>query len=124
MDIIKGLLIDPENQTISEVELMQDAEGTMLESIYEHLNCSCVDVARQLLTHLPSSPTDDVWFDYEASFSDCPYTFLIPGYIPLIGRGLILNYDDEGYCVSHMLTQQDIEVLRSTIRWYKREIVN
>lgn len=121
-EIIKGLLIDSENQTITEVDVVRNERGSCLGSLYKHLNCSCVDVGRSLLTFLPSMPGDDVWFDDEATFSDSPYMFLLPGFVPLIGKGLILAYGDRVECLSHTLTQQDIESLRNSIKWLKREI--
>lgn len=121
---IKGLLIDPENQTITEVEVTPDKNGeTHLDSIYDHLNCTCVDVGRYLLEYLPSNPKDDIWFDDEGNYSNCPYMFLLPGYVPLIGRGLILSHDDsDGRSLSHSLSSADIEFLRKTVRWFKREV--
>lgn len=119
---IKGLLIDPETQTITEVDVINDEHGSCLESLYDHLKCSCVDVTRGLLSYLPREPMDDIWFDDEANYSDCPYMFLIPGFVPLIGRGLILSIGDEGGCLSHTLTEQDIEYLKLSIKWFKREI--
>ena len=119
---IKGLLIDPETQTITEVDVINDEHGSCLQSLYDHLKCSCVDVKSGLLSYLPREPMDDIWFDDEGNYSDCPYMFLIPGFVPLIGRGLILSFGDKGECLSHTLTQQDIDHLRQSITWFKREI--
>jgi hypothetical protein len=47
--------------------------------------------------------------------------FQIPGYVPLIGKGLILGYDNMGRSTSHTLTQTDINLLRSGISYYERE---
>lgn len=127
MEIIKGLLIDPENQSITEVEITPDPyEGggaSHLESMYKHLKCDCVDLARHLLEYLPSMPNDDVWVDDIGSWGNCPYMFMLPNYVPLIGRALILGHDDfKGESISHTLTAEDIEALRRSIRWLKREI--
>lgn len=123
MDILKGLLIDPENQTITEVDVYPDSDGeSHLSSMYSHLECTQVYLARDLLSFLPSSPADDIWFDEEGVYSNCPYMFLIPNYVPLIGKGLILGYDNMGRSTSHTLTPVDINLLRSRICWLKREI--
>jgi hypothetical protein len=114
---IKGLLIDPENQIITEVDVIEDAKKSHLASIYEHLKCSWVDVGRNCLGYLPSKPQDDLWFDDEGNFSDCPYIFQLPRLVPLVGRALILSYDDEGNSCSHTLTLDDIEELRATVIW-------
>jgi hypothetical protein len=122
MDILKGLLIDPENQTITEVDVYPDRDGeSHLSSMYSHLNCRQVYLARDILTFLPSGPADDVWFDEEGNYSGYLYMFQIPGYVPLIGKGLILGYDNMGRSTSHTLTPVDINLLRSGIRYYKRE---
>ena len=118
---IKGLLIDPENQIITEVDVIEDAKKSHLASIYEHLKCSWVDVGRNCLSYLPSKPQDDLWFDDEGNFSDCPYIFQLPRLVPLVGRALILSYDDEGNSCSHTLTLDDIEELRATVIWGVRD---
>ena len=122
---IKGLLVDPEKQTITEVDVECDDNGeSHVESIYKHLDCSCFDVARRLLTFLPSIPDDDVWLDDEAGFNGGKYMFLLPGFVPLVGRGLILSHDYRtGESLSHTLTAHDIEVLRDKICWMVRETV-
>lgn len=127
MNTIKGLLIDPENQTITEVNVNPDSytgdDTSHLGSIYKHLQCSCVDVVRCLLEYLPNKPVDDVWIDDNGNYGNCPYMFLLPGFIPLIGRGLILSYNDaNGESMSHTLTDKDIDALRSSIKWLKREV--
>ena len=47
--------------------------------------------------------------------------FKLPEWVPLVGRGLILGFDDEGECVDHTLTPEDIEVLKLTIKWGRRQ---
>ena len=115
--IIKGVLIDPVNRTVSEVELSNE---NLLASMYKVLGCACVDVGREGLTFLPSKPYDDLWFDDEGLYSECEDCFELPGMVPLIGRGLILSYDADGNSISHTLTQEDICKLRSVVTWSKR----
>lgn len=120
-DTIKGLLIDPEAQTIAEVEVRKDNSAeSYLDHICRLLNCQRVDVGRDGLLFLPSSPFDDIWFDDEFVFCDSEYTWELPMWIPVAGKGLILYYDNLGNSVSHTLTPEDIDVLRSTIVWGKR----
>ena len=118
---IKGLLIDPTNRTISEVEIDSDDDGSYLAAMYEVMGCDCVDVGRGGLQFLPSGPIDDVWFDDEGMYSDCEDCFIIPGFVPLIGKGLILCYDENGNSTSYSLTPEDVAELRSVVRWCKRQ---
>lgn len=114
---IKGLLICPDKRTITEVEVNSEDS---LQAMYNLIECSAVDVGRGGLQFLPSSPQDDVWFDDEAAFSDKKTGFMLPGWVPLTGNGLILGFDDEGNCTDHTLTTQDVETLRQKIRWMVR----
>lgn len=101
--------------------MLLDNEGSSLQSMYKILNCEYVDVASGGLQFLPSNPLDDVWFDDEGNFSDCEDCFIIPGWIPLIGRGVILGVNiDNGESINHTLTYDDIAYLRTLIRFCKR----
>lgn len=120
--VIAGLLIDPANKSIQEVNVRYDEHCSVLKSMYENLQCSCVDVGRRCVEYLPSAPQDDLWFDDEGSYSDCEYAFQLPYCVPLIGRGLILGYDGNGNCTSHHLTAEDIEMLKQTIVFHRREV--
>lgn len=117
---IKGLLIDPEACEISEIEIPVKESGSCLDGMYKALKCSAVDIGRGGLRFLPSHPEDDVWFDDEGLFSGCEYEFKLPDWVPLIGRGLILGWNDEGESIDHTLTPEDIEVLKRSILWGKR----
>ena len=117
---IKGLLIDPSCRTISEVEIAI-GDGCCLESMYEAMDCDYVDVCRGGLQFLPSAPADDVWYDEAGLYSDCDDCFTIPGLVQLIGKGLILGFDDDGNSRNHTLTMEDVEELRSVIVWSKRQ---
>lgn len=117
---LKGLLIDPEKRTITEVEIPVDEDGGCLNGMYKALGCSCVDVGRGGLDFLPGNPDDDVWFDDEGLYSECRYSFEIPGWVPLVGRGLVLGYDAEGECTSHNLTPEAVEILRNVMVWHER----
>lgn len=118
--IIRGLLIDPEKRQISVIPIVVEKDGTCLDSMYRALNCSTVDCGRGGLRFLPSHPEDDVWFDDEGLYSDSKWTFEIPGWVPLVGRGLVLGFNDKGDCTDCTLTSEDIEELKSAIRWGQR----
>lgn len=120
---IRGVLIDPENKTITEVDVPADSNGSYLTGICSHLQCEWVEVGRSCLEYLPSSPADDLWFDEDGNFGDGMFAFKTPRLVPLIGRGLILSYDDEGRCVSHTLTTEDIEQLNASIEWLTRDVM-
>lgn len=114
-DIIKGLLINPEEETITEVEV-KTVDGNQLASMYELLDCDLVDCLGGGLTFLPSGCTDDIWVDDEGCFrADIDHRFELPDWVPLIGCGLILGHDGKGNCTSHTLTKRDIEVLKEEI---------
>lgn len=118
---IKGLLIDPEKREISEIQIPVDGDGSCLEGMYQAIGCTAVDCGRGGLRYLPTQPDDDVWFDDEGLFSDKTTMFELPEWVPLIGRGLILGFDSEGNSVDHTLTPTDIEALKDSIRFYRRQ---
>lgn len=120
---LKGLLIDPEKLEISEVEIPIDDDGSCLQGMYHALGCSAVDVGRDGLSYLPGHPKDDVWFDDEGLFSDKSGMFVLPNWVPLVGRGLILGCDDEGECVDHTLTAEAVAELKRTIVWGGRRVI-
>lgn len=114
---IKGLLIDPEKRSITEVDILTGEDGGHLESMYEHLQCEHVDVCGGGLDWLPGGCFDDIWFDDEGMLCEPEYFFQIPGWHALAGRGLILGRDSEGHSTSHTLSEIQIEVLRSHVRF-------
>lgn len=116
---IKGILIDPETQTVAEVEIHADENGSQLDSMYETLKCRYVETSSGGLDWLPGGCPDDVWFDEEAMLGEPEYFFQIPGWHSLAGRGLILGHDDECNSVSHTLSEVQIEELRNHIRYFR-----
>ena len=115
--ILKGLLLDSKKREIREVDLRVNDDGSCLREMYDIIGCNCVDVGSGGLAYLPSKPADDIWFDDEGLFSENTTSFLIPDWVPIIGNGLILGSNDEGDCISHTLTKEDIAELNRTIRW-------
>lgn len=118
---ISGFLIDPEIQTVTQVDVCLDEHGSVLKSMYNLLGCSCVDVGRNCLSFLPSESEDDLWFDDEGLYSNYEFGFQLPGCVPLAGRGLILGYNDEGDCISSTLTQTDVDFLKKSIIYHRRK---
>lgn len=120
---ISGLLIDPEANSVHEITLQYDAEGSLLRSIYDALGCNTVDAASDCVKFVPSGATDDLWYDDEGLFSDCECAFQLPYCVPIIGRGLILSCDEKGYSQSHTLTKDDIECLKQNLIFHRRKVV-
>lgn len=87
----RGILIDVENKTISEVEVVRDENGSQLPSIYGHLKCSTFEVVSY-------NSENDVYVDEEGLMymNDDTKFFKLKNYRqPLSGNGLIMGYDDE-----------------------------
>lgn len=120
-EVITGWLIKPEERSIEKVEIRADSEGSFLNAMYDALQCDYVDCGRHGLTWLPSQPDDDIWFDDEGLMKDYEFAWEIPGWIPIVGRGLILGYNHLGESVSSTLTNQDTDVLFRTIKFLKKK---
>ena len=116
---ISGFLIDPESQTVTQVDVCRDEYGSVLKSMYDLLGCSCVDFGRNCLSFLPSESEDDLWFDDEGLYPNYGFGFQLPGSFLLAGRGLILGYNDEGDCISSTLTQTDVDFLKKSIIYHR-----
>lgn len=87
----RGILIDVENKTISEVEVVRDETGSQLPSIYGHLKCSTFEVVGY-------DYKNDVYVDEEGLMfmNDNTKFFKLKNYSqPLSGNGLIMGFDDE-----------------------------
>lgn len=119
---IKGLLIDPENRTVTEVDIQAGEDGSHLESMCKNLNCMWVDTSRNRLDWLPGGCPDDVWFDDEGMFCEPKHFFQIPGWQAIAGRGLILGHDSKGHSVNHTLNERQVEALRSGILFIQKGV--
>ena len=117
---IKGLLINPSEQTITEVEV-ERKEDSCLSSMRALIDCDYVDVVRSYLH--PFGSEDDMWVDDEALLKEKPVMWgftLYPENVanPIIGNALVLGVDlDEGECVSHTLTPEAIQNIKQKIQW-------
>jgi hypothetical protein len=112
MTTIKGLLIDPAKRTINEVEL-EEKNDSYLSDMRRLLGCSTVDVAREQIAGINL----DIWVDDEGAFKSPEYFFHLPNYPEwLCGKGLVLGNDDLGNCISHGLTQEQIEAFAQSVK--------
>jgi hypothetical protein len=87
----RAILIDVENKTISEVEVVRNENGSQLPSIYGHLKCSTFEVVQY-------NEENDVYVDEEGLMymNDDTKFFKLGNYPqPLAGNGLIMGFDDE-----------------------------
>lgn len=83
---IRGILIDPIEKSITEVEL----EDTKLSTLYEALGCDAFDIVYL------NSHQDVMYVDDNGLFTKTDY-FSIDGFpTPVAGRGLVLGTSSEG----------------------------
>ena len=98
----KGILIDVQNRTITEVEI-----GDGIQPIYELVKCdtfTCVDITE----------TETVYVDDNGllTLTENSMFFELKGYPqPLCGNGLILGVDEEGESVNTKLTIDEVKKL-------------
>ncbi len=119
-DTIKGVLICPSNQTITEVDVVKD-DDSFLDSMYRLIDCDTIDVVRDYLR--PFGCSDDLWVDDEALLKSPPVQWgfsLYPRNVanPIIGNALVLGVDRTlGDCTPHTLTADIIQKIREKIEW-------
>ena len=97
---MKGILINPFDETVKEVSILGN-----IEDIYLLTECSTFDV-------VALSEKDDLYVDDEGLLKDNRY-FTIYGK-PIAGRGLIMSHDVEGNSVSTTLSLQEI---KDVVEW-------
>lgn len=97
---MKGILINPFDETIKEVNILGNAED-----VYLLTECSTFDVVR-------ISDTEDLYVDDEGLLKDNRY-FTIYGKT-LAGKSLIMAHDDEGNSKSTSLSLQE---LKDVVEW-------
>ena len=118
----KGILIDVQNRTITEVEVTKDSNDSELQSMYNHIKCEMVDC-------VSLNNGNDVWVDEEGLQRLTPFStfFKIEGYHEFLpSNGLILGYDDEtGDSSDTTLTIDEIKsmVTFHTLNEVRRQIV-
>ena len=92
---MKGILINPFDETIKEVNISGN-----IEDIYLLTECRTFDI-------VALSDKDDLYVDDEGLLKDNRY-FTIYGKA-IAGRGLIMAHDIEGNSISTILSLQEIE---------------
>lgn len=89
---MKGYVIDPEQQTITEIEHNGD-----YRQIYELID----NGGSPFCTVRISAANDIIFLDDEGLLKDPEFFFCVSGYAqPLAGKGLVLAIDDEGETVA------------------------
>jgi hypothetical protein len=118
----KGILIDVQNRTITEVEVIKDQEGSQLQSMYNHIKCGIVEC-------VGFNEKNDVWVDEEGLLTLTPDSmfFKFEGYPDfLCGNGLIMGFDNEtGESVDTTLTIDEVKSMVEfrTLNEVRRQLV-
>ena len=118
----KGILIDVQNRTITEVEVTKDSNDSELQSMYNHIKCGMVEC-------VSLNDENDVWVDEEGLLTLTPFSmfFKIGGYPDFLsGNGLILGFNDEtGDSSDTTLTIDDVKskVTFHTLNEVRRQMV-
>jgi hypothetical protein len=118
----KGILIDVQNRTITEVEVTKDSNDSELQSMYNHIKCEMVDC-------VSLNNGNDVWVDEEGLQRLTPFStfFKIEGYHEFLSsNGLVLGYDNEtGDSSDTTLTIDDVKskVTFHTLNEVRRQMV-
>ena len=97
---MKGILINPFDETIKEVSILGN-----LEDIYLLTECSTFDV-------VSLSEKDDLYVDDEGLLKDNRYFTIYDK--PIAGKSLIMGHDDEGNSISTTLSLQEI---KDVVEW-------
>ena len=101
----KAILIDVNNQTVTEVTVTKDERGSQLKSIYGHVGCEMVEVV--------NVGENDIYVDEEGLLSLTPESkfFEWEGYPqPIVGNGLVMGFDPEtGNSIDTTLTVDDVK---------------
>ena len=117
---IKGLLISPSTQSITEVEV-EELRDSFLTSMYRLIDCDTVGVVRGYFRRQPYCSEDDLWVDDEGLFKTAVVQWgftLYDDATPIIGNGLVLGVDlSKGDCVSYTLPESAVKTIRERIKW-------
>ena len=113
---IKALLIDPEKETVTEVEL--EGGSKLLDEMYRVIGCDCVDAVRHGLVISGRVKPDDIWVDDEGLLKDSKHFWTLPYYNQwMAGKALIMAVDDEGDCIDHTFTDLEKLELEAKLTW-------
>ena len=114
--VVKALLINPEKETITEIEL--EYGDKMLQELYRVIGCDSVEAMRSSLLMDGRLKSDDVWIDDEGLLKEQKHFWSLPYYSQWIaGNGVIMDTDEDGECVGHTFTPTEIIKLEKQIFW-------
>lgn len=98
----KGILINPENGTITEVGIENG-----LNAIYEKIDCDCFDLQR---LGYKGKQENDIYVDDNGLSGDVKFGFQFGENQPIAGKGLILgNNPNTGDSVNTNLTLEEVK---------------
>ena len=124
-EFVKGILIDPEKETVTEIELTRDEEGSLLHELYRVIGCDCVDCLRDCVGLNGKVKNDDVWVDDEALLNDPRHFWRFASWLKddfIAGRAVILDYDPrDGASMAHSLTPAEVADLRAIVEFAHME---
>ena len=116
----RGVLIDPERQTVEvidvQLERRDDGETSALRGMYDAIGCRGVDCIRDCF----AAADDDIWIDDEGIDNPFGWSFAgaLENGIRYGGRGLVMGVDlSTGATTDCTLSAKSIEVLRDQIIW-------
>ena len=105
---MKAFLIDPEEQTIIEVE-----HDDTLQNIYKHIDADCFDMLRI------NNKNDVILVDDEGLYRKDHYFRYKGAENPLAGKGLVLGTNHQGESTAPTIT---LEQLQDNVTFISKEI--
>jgi hypothetical protein len=109
---MKAILIDAENKTIKEVEVLEE---TVLEAIYAHLKVSMIEAVNYADLPITEHVEDVLYVDEEGLINGTTHSFSIwteSGMYRLMGNGLIMGCSiedgDNAPCLSTVESVKEI----------------
>lgn len=118
---LRGLLIDPSKQSVTEIFVSCTDDRSLLNSMYALIECDTVECVRDYFARQPFCKQDDLWVDEEALLKSQPVQWgftLWQDATPIIGKALVLGVDrDKGECKSFTLSPADIAEIKKRISW-------
>ncbi len=116
---IKGLLIDPEKEVVTEIEIHR-VDG-VLKDLNKIIGCTYLDcIPYGIVLPNVGEKSDIIFVDDEGMLQDGQKHFwALPMYRHVIaGRGVVLGIDEDEVSISHTLTSSEVELLKSVIQFY------
>ena len=102
---MKGILIDPEKGTITEVEVEKG-----IDAIYKLIDCDCFDIQH---INERAKQTNGIYVDDNGLCGQIKFGFQYGENQPIAGKGLILGCDRNGETVD---TNLNLEEVKATVK--------